>query len=618
MTSSKPSNVDPSYPELSHQDLREWCLDHAGVLETFPFGLETMVFKVGVVQPDAPLKGKIFALLALESDPPQISLKCDPARAESLRAEYGSIVADYHLSKKHWNTLSVDGTLPHALIAELITHSHALVAGSLTRLERAWLGLCKFYSGCMKKLMLLLTLTLASAQALELTLYPSFAEFREPVTVSGTLFTYALPLEKRSLMALDSLRLEGVNTLAQTLEFPLVPALPALKVKDPLEPYVGQRVFVRENGKLVALRLIRSGSEGLLVQEEESQLYRTDLKPQALLFSNLPAAPEVVPAAKPAYPPQFAQMNFEVEKPGQATLSYLSRALSWSPHYALEVGANGKAAIEAWADLSNMSLERVEADKVQLVAGKVNIVGFGGNPQAPIDYPVVALEDSGRAVGATAAVQNQGENAGNFSYLLRQKLTLERGSRRSVPFVEPKITVIKLIKPALSNRYDSRSGQNVADWQSKRVYRLSSDTFLPTGPITVREAGQLLGQVQMRDAAPEDPVDLELGYDPSVLFEKSVDKAPNRSEQETDPNGYKYNVTFYTTLITFKATNTGDKVLRLEYTDTLASDLNESGNIIEVTGAGQLNQKTLGYVLGAEILPRSSQSFRLKVVRKYR
>jgi len=141
MTSSEPSKVDPSYLELSHQDLRELCLIHAGVLETFPFGLETMVFKVGVVPPDAPFKGKIFALLALESDPPQISLKCDPARAESLRAEYGSITAGYHLSKKHWNTLSVDETLPHALIAELIEHSHALVAATLTRLERVQLGL---------------------------------------------------------------------------------------------------------------------------------------------------------------------------------------------------------------------------------------------------------------------------------------------------------------------------------------------------------------------------------------------------------------------------------------------------------------------------------------------
>ncbi len=131
----------PIHPELSHQDLREMCLKHPGVLETFPFGLETMVFKVGVVQPDAPFKGKLFALLALESDPPQVSLKCDPARAEHLRAEYEAIKPGYHLNKKHWNTLTADRTLPRALILELIEHSHTLVAASLTRFERVQLGL---------------------------------------------------------------------------------------------------------------------------------------------------------------------------------------------------------------------------------------------------------------------------------------------------------------------------------------------------------------------------------------------------------------------------------------------------------------------------------------------
>jgi len=479
----------------------------------------------------------------------------------------------------------------------------------------------------MRKLVLLLTLTLTltltSAQALELTIYPNFAEFSEPVVVSSTVFTYPLPLEKRSLMALDSLRLEGVSTLAQTLEFPLSPTLPAPKVKDPLEPFIGQRVFVRENGKLVALRLIRSGPDALTVQEEESQLYRSDLKPQNLLFSTLPAAPEAVAAFKLPYPPQFAQMNFEVEKPGKATLSYLSKALSWSPHYALEVGANGSATLEAWADIYNGGAERIEADKVQLVAGKVDIVGVFGNPQAPADYRLnypVQLEDRAASSPspASSGVQSQGENAGNFSYLLGQKLTLERGARRSVPFVEPKVTVVKLVKPVLSNRYDSSRGQNVADWQAKRVYRLSSDTFLPTGPITVREGGQLLGQVQMRDVAPKEGVDLELGYDPSVLFEKVVDKAPNRSEQESDPNGYKYNVTYYTTVIALKATNIADKVVRLEYTDNLSRDLSESGVITQVTGAGQLNQKTLDYVLSAELPPLSSQTYSLSVVRKYR
>jgi predicted DNA-binding protein (MmcQ/YjbR family) len=126
---------------LSHQDLREMCMVHAGAHETFPFGLETMVFKVGVSEYGTPFKGKVFALLALESDPPQLSLKCNPARALELRADYPAITGGYHLSKKHWNTLTVDQTLSRELVLELIEHSHALVAAGLTRLERVKLGL---------------------------------------------------------------------------------------------------------------------------------------------------------------------------------------------------------------------------------------------------------------------------------------------------------------------------------------------------------------------------------------------------------------------------------------------------------------------------------------------
>ena len=78
----------------------------------------------------------MFALLVLESDPPQLSLqlssKGNPARVLELRAEYPAIVAGYHLSKKHWNTLSVDQTmLSRERVLELIAHSHALVAAGL-------------------------------------------------------------------------------------------------------------------------------------------------------------------------------------------------------------------------------------------------------------------------------------------------------------------------------------------------------------------------------------------------------------------------------------------------------------------------------------------------------
>ena len=122
--------------ELSHQDLRELCMAQVGAHETFPFGLETMVFKLGVSEFGTPFKGKVFALLVLESDPPQLSLqlslKGNPARVLELRAEYQVIAAGYHLSKKHWNTLSVDQTtLSREWVNELIAHSHALVAAGL-------------------------------------------------------------------------------------------------------------------------------------------------------------------------------------------------------------------------------------------------------------------------------------------------------------------------------------------------------------------------------------------------------------------------------------------------------------------------------------------------------
>jgi hypothetical protein len=276
--------------------------------------------------------------------------------------------------------------------------------------------------------------------------------------------------------------------------------------------------------------------------------------------------------------------------------------------------------LESWADLYNAGAARVEADKVQLVAGKVTVLGFGRNTQAPVDYRFDSvLEDRVAYEPATASrVQSQGENAGNQSYLLKGKLVLERGAKRSVPFVESKILVRRLAKPVKSTQYDSRTGQNVQSWQVRRIYRISSDTFLPTGPITVREAGQLLGQTTLRDVAPSDLVDLELGFDPGVLFEKSLNKSPNQTVVETDPNGYKRNLTLYTTVITLKATNTKDRPIALEYADNLRNDLPESGDVQSVTGPGQLNQKTLDYLLAEEIPARSSKTFILNITVKSR
>src|SRR3970282_331030 len=105
----------------------EYCLSKKGVTEHVPFDEDTLVFKVG---------GKMFALSSLsqwEKGEPSVNLKCDPERAEELRAQYDDIKPGYHMSKIHWNTINVNREVPDTLIKELIDHSYELVFRSLTK-----------------------------------------------------------------------------------------------------------------------------------------------------------------------------------------------------------------------------------------------------------------------------------------------------------------------------------------------------------------------------------------------------------------------------------------------------------------------------------------------------
>lgn len=111
---------------LTGTALRLHCLDMPAAVEDFPFGAETSVFKV---------MGKIFALSSLAGDPLQVSMKCDPEIAIGLRATYPAITAGYHLNKRHWNTVTVDGSLPDAMVRDLIQDSFDLVVDSLPRYQ---------------------------------------------------------------------------------------------------------------------------------------------------------------------------------------------------------------------------------------------------------------------------------------------------------------------------------------------------------------------------------------------------------------------------------------------------------------------------------------------------
>ena len=105
-------------PIVDAEQFREYCLAKAGVTEGTPFGEDTLVFKVA---------GKMFALLSLEAVPPRVNLKCDPDRALELRDRYEQVLPGYHMNKKHWNTVILDGAIPSQIIVEMIDHSYGLV-----------------------------------------------------------------------------------------------------------------------------------------------------------------------------------------------------------------------------------------------------------------------------------------------------------------------------------------------------------------------------------------------------------------------------------------------------------------------------------------------------------
>ena len=111
--------------------LRDLCLSFRGSDETFPFGFETSVFKVA---------GKMFALSRLDANPLSVSLKCEPLLAEQLRAAHPAITAGYHLNKRHWNTVALDGSLPDQMIADMIEDSYDLVVAGLPLAQRERLG----------------------------------------------------------------------------------------------------------------------------------------------------------------------------------------------------------------------------------------------------------------------------------------------------------------------------------------------------------------------------------------------------------------------------------------------------------------------------------------------
>ena len=102
------------------EQLREYVLGLADVEETLPFGPDNLVYKVF---------GKMFLLVGMDNHPLQFNVKCDPDLALELREEFAAVIPGYHMNKKHWNTVMVDGSIPSKQLLGFVDHSYKLVRG---------------------------------------------------------------------------------------------------------------------------------------------------------------------------------------------------------------------------------------------------------------------------------------------------------------------------------------------------------------------------------------------------------------------------------------------------------------------------------------------------------
>ncbi|TXN31942.1 MmcQ/YjbR family DNA-binding protein [Lacisediminihabitans profunda] len=111
---------------MTPDDLRDLCLALPQATETFPFGEETSVFKTSG-------NDKIFAISALGDEPLSVTLKCDPEESIALRTEFAQITPGYHMNKRHWVTVRLEGGIPDELVEQLLASSHALVRPRVPR-----------------------------------------------------------------------------------------------------------------------------------------------------------------------------------------------------------------------------------------------------------------------------------------------------------------------------------------------------------------------------------------------------------------------------------------------------------------------------------------------------
>ncbi len=336
------------------------------------------------------------------------------------------------------------------------------------------------------------SVSLSSAEAADLRIYSGFGEVRQAATVQNGQISLTLPVSLYSTIIPDSLDLDGAQVASRSL----------VQQANWLSSLEGKMVTLRENNKTERVTLVRA--RDLLIKDAKGQ-YRT------VQAANL--SYDALPPLNPFLPSWQATFNV-TGAAAKPTLTYLTRALSWTPRYTLKL-TGSTLALAALADIRNSSDQSFDVKATELFAGEVQLEGGQVSPLARNQaFDVQAT--AGSVTASAPKVNSLGELRGLYRYALSQPFTLPASGSVSLPFLNPKVTFERFGVAGVGFSLSGGKGN------LNRGYRLKSDTELPAGPVTVREDGRLVGQVSVQTTSANTPVDLNLGTDPDLSYTRAT------------------------------------------------------------------------------------------------
>lgn len=420
---------------------------------------------------------------------------------------------------------------------------------------------------------LLLTLLPSVAFATDLRLYPSFTEVQQPATSEVT-----FPFGAWRWIQPGSFTVSGVTPAAISLQ-------PA--ELDWLRTQEGKSVTWVQPGQ-APVQATFERADDLLIKLGSGE------------YVNAGRA-ELAFSEKPPLQGGFTLKVAGLNATKSANLLYRTGALFWKPRYELTLNGTS-ASLSALAQISNLSDQSFTAQKVDLYGGSVQ------QQYQPTPMPVAyaeATSAAGRTRTANAAsspvaldqIRSVGEVRGLQRYTLPGGLNIGRGETRTLPFLQPKVS--DFTRYASVQSYFNGQGQSGS---ANRHYKFTSSQSLPTGLVDVREAGLLVGSVQLPAVQVGKPVDLDLGSDSELRFEKTV----KRTGQEKNEKGQVLSTSYQ---VTYSFTSTKGAATKVSVREQLYA------RSVSVDGqAAQNGQVAITRQVDVPAGGKASLTFKLKIV----